>query len=100
MAFQPQLGAGGEVDSFAVESDGKLLIGGSFTVINGTSRNRIARLNADGSLDSGFDPGTGINSGVSSIALQSDGKIVIGGYFTVVDGAARWRVARLLGDAH
>jgi len=47
------------VYDLALQSDGKVLIGGNFTTVNGTNRNRIARLNSDGSLDSGFDPGTG-----------------------------------------
>ena len=39
-----------------VQADGKILIGGGFTTIGGVARNRIARLNPDGSLDTGFDP--------------------------------------------
>ena len=46
--------------SVAVQPDGKVLIGGDFTTVNGTNRNGIARLNADGSLDSSFNPGTGV----------------------------------------
>ena len=52
-------GPNGQINSTAVQADGKIIIGGQFTTYNGTGRNRIARLNADGSLDSGFDPGTG-----------------------------------------
>ena len=39
------------VDSIAVQSDGKILIGGGFTTVGGETRNCIARLNTDGSLD-------------------------------------------------
>ena len=35
------------------------IIGGYFTAINGQSRNNIARLNSDGTLDTAFNPGTG-----------------------------------------
>ena len=44
----------------ALQPDGKVLIGGGFTTVNGTNRSGIARLNANGSLDSSFNPGTGV----------------------------------------
>ena len=47
-------GADDVVCSVAVQSDGKVLIGGSFGTYNGTSRGYVARLNSDGSLDTGF----------------------------------------------
>lgn len=82
---------------FAVEvqPDGKILIGGLFTYIGSTARNRIARLNANGTLDTSFNPGTGASSGIFDIALQPDGKILIGGGFTNYNGTARNRIARL-----
>ena len=52
---------------------------------NSTARNRIARLNADGTLDTAFDPGAGASNEVDAIALQSNGKIAIGGKFTTVE---------------
>ena len=81
----------------AVQADGKIVLGGDFTMVNGTPRNRIARLNADGSLESTatFNPGTGVNGIVSSVAVQADGKVVLGGVFTTVNGTARSRIARL-----
>jgi uncharacterized delta-60 repeat protein len=93
--FNPGTGANDIVVSVVVQSDGKVLMGGWFTNVNGISRNRIARLNADGSLDTGFDPGTGANNRVTSIAMQADGKVLIGGRFTAVNGTNRWRIARL-----
>jgi len=98
-SFNPGAGANGVVTSIVVQSDGKVLIGGNFTTVNGTNRNRIARLNADGSLDSGFNPGTGADGFVSSIALQSDGNVLIGGDFLTVNGVWRPFVVRLYGDA-
>src|SRR6266705_1277519 len=85
--FDP--GANGSVFAVAVQADGKILLGGSFTMLGGggtgtTTRNRIARLNPDGSLDTSFDPGA--NSTVTAIAVQSDGKIVVGGNFTMLGG--------------
>lgn len=93
--FNPGFGANGDVESMALQTDGKILIGGYFTQYNGTARNRIARLNTDGSLDMSFNPGSGTNDLVESIAVQSDGKILIGGYFTSYNSTARNRIARL-----
>ena len=63
------------VHSVALQADGKILVGGDFTSLqpNGaaspTARNKIARLNADGSLDPGFDPNA--NSTVTSITSSA-----------------------------
>ncbi|HEX3232150.1 MAG TPA: hypothetical protein VHQ95_24450, partial [Pyrinomonadaceae bacterium] len=92
-------GANGPVFTLAVQSDGKILIGGDFTSFNGTSRNRFARLNSDGTLDTTFlSTGTGANDQVLALALQSDGKVLIGGAFTSVNNATRNRLARLNTD--
>ena len=85
--------------SLAVQSDGRVLIGGNFTTVNGVSRNRIARLSADGSLDTTFLNGlAGATSIVQSIAVQPDGRVLIGGEFTTVNGVSRNRIARLNAD--
>jgi uncharacterized delta-60 repeat protein len=76
--FNPN--ANDSVRSLAVQADGKILLGGYFTSLGGATRNRIARLNPDGTLDSTFDPNA--NSVVYSLAVQADGKILVGGYFT------------------
>ncbi len=91
-------GANGTVSAIAIQSDGKIVIGGSFTSYAGTTRQRVARLNSDGSLDTTFDSSSGANSTVYALAIQSDGKIVIGGDFTTYDGTTRQRVARLNSD--
>ena len=92
-------GANGPVFTLAVQSDGKILIGGDFTSFNGTSRNRFARLNSDGTLDTAFlSTGTGANDQVFALTLQSDGKVLIGGFFTTVNNATRSRIARLNTD--
>jgi uncharacterized delta-60 repeat protein len=98
--FDP--GMGGDypsVSSLAVQADGKILVGGSFTSLGGQARNRIARLNPDGTLDTGFDPGTGGDPpSVSSLAVQADGKILVGGSFTSLGGQARDSIGRLNSD--
>jgi len=76
-------------------SDGKIVIGGSFTHVNGTTRNYVARLNVKGSVDSSFDSGTGPDDRVHSLALQPDGKVLIGGSFSTYDGTTRNGIARV-----
>jgi len=47
-------GADNTVNAVAVLGSGKVLIGGQFTTVNGTSRGGIALLNTDGTLDATF----------------------------------------------
>ncbi|MEI9961772.1 MAG: Calx-beta domain-containing protein [Limisphaerales bacterium] len=77
---------------------GKVLVGGAFAHYNGTSLKDIVRLNADGSLDVGFNAGTATNSTVNTIVIQPDGRILVGGSFTSVNGMAVNRLVRLNGD--
>ncbi len=105
-SFDPK--ANNSVYGVAVQADGKLLLGGSFTTLqpNGagaaTSRQRIARVNADGTLDTGFVPTA--NDWVYCVAVQADGKVLLGGLFTTLqpNGASaattRNRIARLNAD--
>jgi len=88
-------GVSAQVNTVVVQPDGKVLIGGSFTSYNGTLRNRIARLNVDGTLDLTFDPLQGFNGDVYCIALQSNGNIIVGGNFTTYDGQSAEHIARL-----
>jgi len=97
-SFQPGTGAGSSVEALALQSDGKVLIGGIFSTFNGVPRSGVARLNGDGSLDLGFDPGTGANNTVHSLAPQPDGKVLIGGNFTAFGGTSRIRLARTQPD--
>ena len=74
-----------------VQPDGKLLFGGSFAGINGMSRNGVARLNSDGSVDSTFVPtavrtGTGGHQPIGAIELQPDGKVLAAGRFAPEGG--------------
>ncbi|MEI7938830.1 MAG: immunoglobulin domain-containing protein, partial [Verrucomicrobiota bacterium] len=85
-----------DVYSLAVQADGKILVGGDFTTLGGQTRNRIGRLNADGTLDSTFNPGA--NAYVYSLVMQADGKILVGGYFTTLGGQTRNRIGRLNAD--
>jgi uncharacterized delta-60 repeat protein len=95
-SFAPSSGANQTVYAVAAQSDGKVLIGGAFTTVNGTSRSRIARLNADGSLDAGFNPGA--DNTVRAITIQPGGKVLVGGDFTFFGGGGRGGIARLNAD--
>jgi uncharacterized delta-60 repeat protein len=89
--FDPS--ASSTVNSFFQQSDGKILLGGNFTSVSGTTRNRIARVHENGDLDTTFDPSA--NSTVFSVFQQSDGKILLGGSFTSVSDTARNGIARV-----
>lgn len=105
-AFNPN--ADRVVTAITVQADGKILIGGGFTTLQPTgataaiTRNRIARLNADGTLDTTFDPNA--DNTVATFAIQPDGKILVGGYFSTFQPNAattattRNRFARLNAD--
>jgi uncharacterized delta-60 repeat protein len=67
------------IEAVALQSDGKVLVGGSFSALNGIARDLIGRLNADGSVDNSFDPGPPPHTGVRAIAVQTNGKIILGG---------------------
>lgn len=92
-------GADGTVLALAIESDGKIVIGGNFTSYNGDAVGGIARLNSDGTRDTTFNAGSaGANGLVHAVAVQPDGRVVIGGDFTTYNGNAAGRIARLNGD--
>jgi uncharacterized delta-60 repeat protein len=97
--FNRGIGPNGFVQSVALQPDGKILIGGGFTLVEGVRRVGLARLNSDGSLDTGFEPILTFRDGIAltAIAVQADGSIIIGGLFTEVNGVARSGVARLNG---
>ena len=84
---------GSIVHANAVQPDGKILIGGSFTTVLGVPRNNIARLNTDGTLDTAFNPNA--NAEVKNVAVQADGKILVVGQFTSIGGQTRNLIARL-----
>ena len=98
--FNP--GANGVIAAVALQTDGKILVGGDFTTLGGgtgtTPRNYIGRLNPDGSLDATFDPGA--NTTVHAMAVQPNGQILVGGIFTTLGGGGtgtttRNRIGRL-----
>ncbi len=94
-SFNPGSGPNVDVDATAVQPDGKVVIGGSFTQVNGVARPYVARLNTNGSLDTAFNVGSGPSGQVYAVALQPDGKILIGGTFQTVNTFQFRNIARL-----
>jgi uncharacterized delta-60 repeat protein len=96
--------SGNYVRALLALPDGRVVIGGDFASVNGRPRAALARLNADGSFDSNFvADATGTSSataapGVFALARQDDGRVVLGGQFTMVNGVARRGIARVNTD--
>jgi uncharacterized delta-60 repeat protein len=88
------------VRAVVIQPDQKILVGGFFTNIGGLDRSYIARLNPDGSADADFNPPviTGPTPSVQALALQADGKILFGGFFTNVGGKIDEGLVRLQPD--
>jgi len=90
--------ANSTVKTFAVQTDGKIIVGGFFTTMNGVGRNGIARLNADGTLDTTFNPAAPTSITIDSVAVQSDGKVLVAGQFAVLGGTNYNCIGRLNAD--
>jgi len=98
----------GSLYTVAIQDDGKILVGGDFTTVNGNTVTSICRLNSDGSFDASFAPvGNGFqyyngggysNSSILDIKTQSDGKILVGGYFNSYNSELRNYICRLNSD--
>ena len=101
--FDPDIGGafGSSVNVIVVQDNGKVLLGGRFTEVGGATltRTSLARFNSNGTLDTGFNPilarSVGTTPKVSSIAIQNDNKILVGGLFDSVTGTARQNFVRL-----
>jgi uncharacterized delta-60 repeat protein len=103
--FNPGAGANATVRSVAqsprgglVEFLDRVVIGGDFTTVDNFVFNHVARLLPDGSLDSSFNPGAGADDNVLAVAVQPDGRVLVGGEFTTMNNTNRLRLARLNGD--
>ena len=98
-SFSASAGMNAAVLSLALQSSGQIVAGGNFTLANGVSVSRLARLNADGTLDTGFLNGlAGVDGSVETLLNQTDDRILVGGSFANVNKVTRNRLARLMTD--
>ncbi len=98
-SFDPGTGAAdGEVFAVVLQPDGKVLVGGSFSSFNGAARPGLVRLRTDGIVDSAFQPLTGLAGETHAVAIQSDGKILVGGTYKDADGTPSFFLTRLNAD--
>lgn len=93
LTFNPGTGFNGPVHAIVVQTDGKILVGGSFTTFNGITCSSLVRLNANGSLDLTYKRGT-LDGQVRALALQNDGRILVGGTFSLSNGVSRNSLSR------
>lgn len=85
VSFNPNVT--GSVYGLIPQVDGKIIVWGEFSQLDGQNLNRIGRLNRDGTLDNSFNPGSGASDSIYALALQADGKIIVGGsYFSSLAG--------------
>jgi uncharacterized delta-60 repeat protein len=82
LSFNPgtsfgEAGIGGFPNEFVQQPDGKYVVVGSFTNFSGVSRNRIARINYNGTLDTSFVIGTGFTRETTFASLDTGGKILV-----------------------
>lgn len=95
--FDPGAGANGAINLVALQSDGKVLIVGPFTTVAGTTRQGVARLNSNGTVDASFDSGTGIGQSglIYDMLIDPSDKPVLAGAFDVFNGVTRHMFVRL-----
>ncbi|SDJ98702.1 delta-60 repeat domain-containing protein, partial [Flavobacterium noncentrifugens] len=86
------------ISNMVVQPDGKIIIVGQFAQYNGVASKNIARLNADGTLDTSFVVGSGFNSSVYSLCMQPDGKVLVSGSFSSYNGSSVNGFTRLNAD--
>lgn len=96
--FRPVGVAGGEVRAVLWLPDGKIAIAGSFTSVNGVPANGLARLGAEGALDSGFAAALPVGAEVNSVVVGRDGRLLAGGLFQITGDIVRDNLARLNAD--
>jgi len=100
-SWSPQVGTANAwpVDAFAEQADGRIVVGGSFQAINGQSCPGLARFNSDGLLDPTFNPAPigSTNAERAALALQPDGRIVVGGMLLFSDPNESYGVGASLG---
>ena len=82
-----------KVTSVVVQTNGKMIVAGDFTSVNGVARQGLVRLTQSGTVDTSFVASA---AGATGLALQADGKLLVTGTFQQVNGVTRNRIARLI----
>jgi uncharacterized delta-60 repeat protein len=93
-ATKGDYGLGHSVNGVVIQSDNRIVVGGSFEVIAGQPCPNLARLTSDGEFDDSF--GSGTDAGILRLLQQPDGKILVTGGFTTLQGVTRYGIGRLL----
>lgn len=86
----------GDVKAMVRQGDGKLILGGSFAIVDNTLRKNLARFNADGSLDAAWTVST--DAPVNALALDASDNLFVGGGFTKIGGVVRNGLAKIAPD--
>ncbi len=87
------------IGDIAVQSDGKIIIGGNFTQVNASSHPNLVRVNSTGGIDPTFNSNNiGPDGSVGKIYLYSDGRVLIGGAFSNYNGNVRQNIVRISSD--
>ncbi|BET65949.1 hypothetical protein ASA1KI_08670 [Opitutales bacterium ASA1] len=100
-AFDAQFGDGAVVEAIVVQSDGRIVAGGSFATVGGMARANICRLLPDGAIDTSFantSGVTGADARVFALELLADDALLVAGHFDAWNGVRRWSVARVTAD--
>ncbi|GGE41534.1 hypothetical protein GCM10010832_21970 [Psychroflexus planctonicus] len=98
-SFQPEITSGyREIDDIQLLPNGKLIIAGNFTSVEFEPSEYIARLNADGSLDTSYFSGLAPDKRVREIFLRSNGKLIFGGDFNSYQKSGRNYIAQTNAD--
>lgn len=93
--WNPGAEINGQITCMDLDTEGRLLIGGSFTQVGGVSSPRLARLDVHGARDATFEVGTGLSGKPLAMLLQQDGSWIIGGEFTTFRGSTAVHLIRL-----
>ncbi len=98
--FNIGLGCNNNVQALALDSQLRILVGGSFSRASGVTRNGLTRLNSDGSVDPSINFGFGANGYVDAIAVQTNDEIDVAGGFSTFGTTSENNFARLYGGAN
>jgi hypothetical protein len=81
-----------------LQPDGRVIAGGIFNSVGGTSQRAYVRLLSNGAVDESYQVGVAANNVIFALLLQEDGSVYIGGSFFEYNGIGRNRLARINGD--